>query len=69
LGKCFAKSEEKSYYLLIRELSVYGYATPLQLAIACDAKKFVAHACPQTLLTSLWYGKIIPDTSKPYVII
>ena len=67
LGICNEKNEEKAHLLLIRELSIYGNATALQLAIACDAKKFVAHPCTQNMLTSLWYGKILPDTSKPKV--
>jgi hypothetical protein len=67
LDKCYDANEEKAQYLLIREIKKFSDSTVLQIAVAADDLKVVAHSCTQSLLTRLWYNKIVPDVAGFYV--
>lgn len=64
LDDCYNADEEKAQLLLVREIEYFSNLTPLQVAVAANDLKFVAHPCTQGLLTKLWYNKIMPDTSR-----
>lgn len=67
LNNCYNTDEEKAEFLLIREIPYFGNLTSLQVAVSANDLKLVAHPCTQSLLTKLWYNKIMPDTWKPTV--
>ncbi|CAF4631011.1 unnamed protein product, partial [Rotaria socialis] len=43
---------------IIRQISAYGNATWLDLAIKADAKRFIGHRAVQNVLNNIWYGYI-----------
>ena len=50
--------------LLTRKLSNFGGKTTLELAVEAHSKKFVERAACQTLLDSIWWGKMALDTCR-----
>ena len=58
LGQCYATEEHKTSMLLLRELPHFGESTSLRLAVEADNKAFIAHGACQSLLTSIWMGKM-----------
>ena len=41
----------------------YGNVTPLQFARISDNLNLLSHPCLQEFLTTVWYNKLLPDTS------
>ncbi len=68
MDKCYNASEEKAQCLLVKEIEKFNDSTVLQIAVASDDLKIVAHPCTQGLLTKLWYHKISSDDKLFYVI-
>jgi hypothetical protein len=68
MDKCYSASEEKAQCLLIKEIEKFDDSTVLQIAVASEDLKIVAHPCTQGLLTKLWYHKISLDVKFFYVI-
>ncbi|KAI0217090.1 hypothetical protein LSAT2_031007 [Lamellibrachia satsuma] len=64
LKKCYDKDTDKARLLLIRKLSNFGGKTTLELAVEARSKLFVEHAACQTLLDSIWRGKMALDTCR-----
>ncbi|KAI0231137.1 hypothetical protein LSAT2_018500 [Lamellibrachia satsuma] len=64
LNKCYDKDTNKARQLLTRKLSNFGGKTTLELAVEAHSKKFVEHAACQTLLDSIWRGKMALDTGR-----
>lgn len=58
LTECYMSSESHAQAILLRVMSSYGLATPLQLAVHSENKEFVSHQCCQGLLTAIWWGEL-----------
>ncbi|XP_064643438.1 transient receptor potential cation channel subfamily M member-like 2 isoform X2 [Lineus longissimus] len=61
LKECYQADDQKAQLLLVRELPNYGMATSLLLAVHADNKIFISHSCCQSLLNSIWRGKMTND--------
>ncbi|XP_051995251.1 transient receptor potential cation channel subfamily M member 4-like [Xyrauchen texanus] len=61
-SECYQSDESRSYKLLIRQSSVWGGATCLQMATAADARLFFSHDGVQMLLTEIWWGDMDSNT-------
>ncbi|XP_051572707.1 transient receptor potential cation channel subfamily M member 4-like isoform X2 [Myxocyprinus asiaticus] len=61
-SECYQSDESRSYKLLIRQSSVWGGATCLQMATAADARLFFSHDGVQTLLSEIWWGDMDRNT-------
>ncbi|KAI0221469.1 Transient receptor potential cation channel subfamily M member 2 [Lamellibrachia satsuma] len=68
LNKCYDKDTNKARQLLTRKLSNFGGKTTLELAVEAHSMKFVEHAACQTLLDSIWKGKMALDTGLKTVV-
>ena len=68
LEGCFESNQDDAQLLLLREIPEYGKKSPLKVAVLADCKEFVSSQCSQSLLVKTWYGQIIPDTSRFFVI-
>ncbi|XP_067687429.1 transient receptor potential cation channel subfamily M member-like 2 [Haliotis asinina] len=64
LNSCYNSDEQKAQDLLIRELENWGRATTVLIAVEADNKKFVSQTACQSLLNSIWMGKMSLDTGK-----
>ncbi|XP_051572704.1 transient receptor potential cation channel subfamily M member 4-like isoform X1 [Myxocyprinus asiaticus] len=61
-SECDQSDESRSYKLLIRQSSVWGGATCLQMATAADARLFFSHDGVQNLLSEIWWGDMDSNT-------
>ncbi|XP_048236497.1 transient receptor potential cation channel subfamily M member-like 2 isoform X3 [Haliotis rufescens] len=64
LNSCYNSDEQKAQDLLIRELENWGSATTVLIAVEADSKKFVSQTACQSLLNSIWMGKMSMDNGK-----
>ena len=63
LNECYNIDEIKGQDLLVRELDHWGGATCVLIAVETDNKLFISQTACQTLLTSIWMGKISEENS------
>ncbi|KAI0243175.1 hypothetical protein LSAT2_030950 [Lamellibrachia satsuma] len=68
LNTCYDKDTDMARQLLTRKLSNFGGKTTLELAVEAHSKKFVERAACQTLLDSIWWGKMALDTCRIKVV-
>ncbi|XP_026064209.1 transient receptor potential cation channel subfamily M member 4 [Carassius auratus] len=61
-SECYQSNESRSFKLLIRQSTVWGSATCLQMATAADARLFFSHDGVQTLLSEIWWGDMDSNT-------
>ncbi|KAK6180329.1 hypothetical protein SNE40_012504 [Patella caerulea] len=63
LNSCYEKDENKAQDLLIRELPNWGETTCVLMAVQSDNKRFISQTACQTLLNSIWMGKLSSHNS------
>ncbi|KAL0993683.1 hypothetical protein UPYG_G00111590 [Umbra pygmaea] len=61
-GECYQSNEKRSFHLLIRQSTMWGEATCLQMATAADARHFFSHDGVQSLLSQIWWGDMDRST-------
>ncbi|KAL8572120.1 hypothetical protein ACOMHN_052917 [Nucella lapillus] len=61
INKCYSHHEQKAQDLLIREMSNWGKATCVLIAVQADNKRFISQTACQSLLNSIWMGKMSQD--------
>ncbi|XP_069120927.1 transient receptor potential cation channel subfamily M member-like 2 isoform X1 [Argopecten irradians] len=61
LNECYELDEHKAQDLLVRELDHWGNATCVLIAVETDNKQFISQTACQSLLNSVWMGKLSPD--------
>ncbi|XP_033724836.1 transient receptor potential cation channel subfamily M member-like 2 isoform X2 [Pecten maximus] len=61
LNECYELDEHKAQDLLVRELDHWGSATCVLIAVETDNKHFISQTACQSLLNSVWMGKLSPD--------
>ncbi|CAF0905041.1 unnamed protein product [Rotaria sordida] len=58
LDKLYQANSKACLKAIIRQIPAYGNATWLELAVAADAKQFIAQRAVQDLFNDIWYGYI-----------
>ncbi|CAF0751348.1 unnamed protein product [Adineta ricciae] len=58
LDKFYQSSEHACTQAIIREIPAFGNITWLQVAVAAEAKQFIAQRAVQDVLNNIWYGCI-----------
>jgi len=58
LDKFYQTSYQACTKALIRQIPAYGNVTWLELAVAAEAKQFIAQRAVQDVLNNVWYIKI-----------
>ncbi|CAF0727257.1 unnamed protein product [Adineta ricciae] len=58
LDKFYQSSEHACTQAIIREIPAFGNVTWLQVAVAAEAKQFIAQRAVQDVLNNIWYGCI-----------
>ena len=61
LNSCYMHDEQKAQDLLIREMNNWGRATCVLIAVQADNKRFISQTACQSLLNSIWMGKMSQD--------
>ncbi|XP_021362499.1 transient receptor potential cation channel subfamily M member 2-like isoform X2 [Mizuhopecten yessoensis] len=61
LNECYELDESKAQDLLVRELEHWGSATCVLIAVETDNKQFISQTACQSLLNSVWMGKLSLD--------
>ncbi|XP_070175133.1 transient receptor potential cation channel subfamily M member-like 2 [Littorina saxatilis] len=61
INNCYVHDEQKAQDLLIREMKNWGKATCVLIAVQADNKRFVSQTACQSLLNSIWMGKMSQD--------
>ncbi|XP_053372803.1 transient receptor potential cation channel subfamily M member-like 2 [Mercenaria mercenaria] len=64
LSECYSTDEHKAQDLLVRELSNWGDTTCMLIAVKADNKDFISQTACQSLLNSIWMGKLAQDNSS-----
>ena len=67
LSECYSSDQYKATLLVVHRMTNHGCKTPLQLAVLADNKQFVAHPVCQTVLTTIWFGRLQIDNSYMYL--
>jgi len=68
LSECYSSDQSKATMLVVHQMTNYGSVTPLQLAVRNNNQEFVAHPVCQTVLTTIWHGRLqIDDTLCSYL--
>ncbi len=63
LNQCQEDNDEQTQKILIREQPSFGKLTCIDLAVVADSKRFIAQTGCQSLLTSIWMGRMQPYNS------
>ncbi|XP_052253945.1 transient receptor potential cation channel subfamily M member-like 2 isoform X3 [Dreissena polymorpha] len=63
LSECHTTDEHKAQDLLIRELSNWGDTTCMLIAVKADNKEFISQTACQSLLNSIWHGRLAQENS------
>ncbi|KAL8563213.1 hypothetical protein ACOMHN_053960 [Nucella lapillus] len=61
INSCYSHHEQKAQDLLIREMINWGKATCVLIAVQADNKRFISQTACQSLLNSIWMGKMSQD--------
>ncbi|XP_076456247.1 transient receptor potential cation channel subfamily M member-like 2 isoform X2 [Babylonia areolata] len=61
INSCYSHDEQKAQDVLVRELNNWGKATCVLIAVQADNKRFISQTACQTLLNSIWMGKMSQD--------
>ena len=61
LSECYATDDQKAQDLLVRELIHWGDATCILIAVKADNKDFISQTACQSLLNSIWMGKMMQE--------
>ncbi|CAF3718951.1 unnamed protein product [Rotaria sp. Silwood1] len=68
LDKFYQVNSQACTKAIIRRIPIWGNATWLDLAVAADAKEFIARRAVQDLLNNIWFGYIDQRTSHMKII-
>ena len=63
INTCYGMDDSKTHELLIRDMPHWGCSTCMILASQSDNKHFISQTACQSLLSSIWMGKMSQDTS------
>ncbi|XP_052244809.1 transient receptor potential cation channel subfamily M member-like 2 isoform X3 [Dreissena polymorpha] len=63
LSECHTTDEHKAQDLLVRELSNWGDTTCMLIAVKADNKEFISQTACQSLLNSIWHGRLAQENS------
>ena len=61
LSECYSTHERKAQDLLVRELTHWGEATCMLIAVKADNKEFISQSACQSLLNTIWMGKMMQE--------
>ena len=61
LSECYSTHERKAQDLLVRELVHWGEATCMLIAVKADNKQFISQTACQSLLNTIWMGKMMQE--------
>ncbi|XP_060577769.1 transient receptor potential cation channel subfamily M member-like 2 isoform X4 [Ruditapes philippinarum] len=64
LSECYSTDEKKAQDLLVREQTNWGDTTCMLIAVKADNKVFISQTACQSLLNSIWMGKLAQDNSS-----
>lgn len=64
LSECHSSDMKKTSQLIVRELLNFGNTTALQLAVEAKNMVFVAHPACQSVLSTIWMGKLLEDNKS-----
>ena len=67
LNQCHEDNDEQTQKILIREQPSFGKLTCIDLAVVADSKRFIAQTGCQSLLNSIWNGRMQPYNSRTSV--
>jgi len=67
LNECYEVDEKKAQDLLVRELDHWGCVTCVLIAVETDNKQFISQTACQSLLNSVWMGKLSADNGTAKV--
>ncbi|XP_035828049.1 transient receptor potential cation channel subfamily M member-like 2 isoform X2 [Aplysia californica] len=68
INTCYGMDERRTHELLIRDMPHWGCSTCVLLAAQSDNKPFISQTACQSLLNSIWMGKIAHDNSLLWII-
>ncbi|KAH3703778.1 hypothetical protein DPMN_078825 [Dreissena polymorpha] len=63
LSECYTTDERNAQDLLMRELSNWGNMTCMMIAVKAVNKEFISQTACQSVLNSIWHGKLAPENS------
>ncbi|KAK7482390.1 hypothetical protein BaRGS_00026409, partial [Batillaria attramentaria] len=63
LNNCYSVNEQRAQDVLVREMPHWGHATCVLIAVQADNKRFISQTACQSLLNSIWMGKMSQDNS------
>ncbi|XP_060580659.1 transient receptor potential cation channel subfamily M member-like 2 isoform X2 [Ruditapes philippinarum] len=64
LSECYSTDEKKAQDLLVREQTNWGDTTCMLIAVKAENKVFISQTACQSLLNSIWMGKLAQDNSS-----